>query len=76
MTNPRFEPEFITPFSLAKGLGMTDAPNTVNGILDRARQMLAEEREGRIAAEVDLDECRAALDRAINLAVLLESGTV
>lgn len=45
---------------LAGRLGMTDPPDTVEAVIGRAREMLAEERDNRLKAEVDLDAWREA----------------
>lgn len=62
MTNPKFEPVFITPFTLASRLGMVNDPemDTIDTVIGRAREMLAEERVNRVKAEVELDAWREA----------------
>jgi hypothetical protein len=53
-------PQFLTVEHLANRLGMTDPPDTVSGVIDRARQMLSDERQARITAEIDLDAWKEA----------------
>lgn len=67
---------------LASMLGMDNPPPTLAGVIERAKTMLAEERAGRLAAEIEndiikvlLDETGASLERAINMAVAFESQT-